>query len=74
MYKLLNCFINTYLIYLIYMTNFMTITLTIGSNFVITISPHLKVGHLSAKFLVLHSKTNLKEVTSCLFSRLMQLH
>jgi hypothetical protein len=45
----------------------MTITLTVGLAFVITISPHLKLGHLNANFLVLHSKTNLKEVIGCLF-------
>jgi len=67
MYKLLNYFINTYLIDLTYKTSFMTITLTMGSTFVITISLHLKVGHLSANFLVLHSNFFLKEVIGCLF-------
>jgi hypothetical protein len=52
---------------LTYKTSFMTITLTIGSAFVITISPHLKVGNLSAIFLVLHSLKKLKEVIGCLF-------
>jgi hypothetical protein len=52
---------------LTYKTSFMTITLTIRSTFVTTISPHLKVGRLNAKILMLHFKTNLKEVIGCLF-------